>query len=106
MDGSAGPKTRSRTRKLDAQKKRRTPETVEMIDRIRGEVADLLPINEVADLLGTSPAQARNMVGRGQLAKPLKVPGLGLRWRAAELIEWINNLGTITVAAQGARPCA
>ena len=55
----------------------------------------------VAELLGTSPAQARNMVGRGQLVKPLKVPGLGLRWRAVELLAWIKSLGgeTSTVTA-------
>lgn len=53
----------------------------------------LLRIEEVADMLGTTPAQARNMIGRGQLVKPLKVPGLGLRWRAVELLEWIKNLG-------------
>lgn len=68
---------------------------------VSAEEGKLLRIDEVAELLGTSPAQARNMVGRGQLVKPLKVPGLGLRWRAAELLAWIKSLGgkTGTVTA-------
>ncbi len=53
----------------------------------------LMLIDEVAKLLGTSVQQTRNMVGRGQLVKPLKVPGLGLRWRAADVNEWIQGLG-------------
>ena len=60
---------------------------------VSAEEGKLLRIDEVAELLGTSPAQARNMVGRGQLVKPLKVPGLGLRWRAVELLAWIKSLG-------------
>lgn len=60
----------------------------------------LLGLEQVVELLGTTQNQVRNMVNRGQLLKPLKVPGLGLRWRAAELLAWIKNLGeTGTVTA-------
>lgn len=73
-------------RRKAAQTVQKTVTTVEAIHN------QLLPIEEVAALLRTSPAQARNMVGRGQLVKPLKVPGLGLRWRAVELLEWVKNI--------------
>ncbi len=74
-------------RRKAAQTVQRTVTTIEAIHN------QLLPIEEVAALLRTSPAQARNMCGRGQLVKPVKVPGLGLRWRATELLEWVKNLG-------------
>ena len=63
------------------------------------EEGKLLRIDEVAELLGTSSGQARNMIGRGQLVKPLKVPGLGLRWRAVEFLEWVKGLGNAAVPA-------
>ena len=47
---------------------------------------------EVAAMLGTSDSQVRNMVARGQLVKPLKVPGLGLRWRVEAVRAWLENL--------------
>lgn len=53
----------------------------------------LMMIDDVAKLLGTSVQQTRNMVGRGQLVKPIKVPGLGLRWRASDVNNWIQGLG-------------
>jgi excisionase family DNA binding protein len=52
----------------------------------------LLRIAEVAAMLGTSDSQVRNMVARGQLVKPLKVPGLGLRWRVEAVRAWLENL--------------
>lgn len=43
-------------------------------------------------MLGTSESQVRNMVARGQLVKPLKVPGLGLRWKDAAVRAWLESL--------------
>lgn len=69
--------------------------------KVGAEDIRLLGLEQVVELLGTTQNQVRNMVNRGQLLKPLKVPGLGLRWRAAELLAWIKNLGgeTGTVTA-------
>lgn len=72
-----------------AGERKRTRQT-----KVGAEDIRLLGVEQVVDLLGTTDNQVRNMVARGQLLKPLKVPGLGLRWRAVELLEWIKNLGT------------
>lgn len=47
----------------------------------------------VAEILATSPRQVRNMAGRGQFVKPLKVPGLGIRFRSADVTAWLERLG-------------
>lgn len=52
-------------------------------------VADLLTTRALADLLGTTPVQVRNMRARGQLPPALKVPGLGLRWRRQHIEAWL-----------------
>lgn len=47
----------------------------------------------VAELLATTPRQVRNMAGRGQFVKPLKVPGLGTRFRTAMVKAWLASTG-------------
>lgn len=49
----------------------------------------LLDADDVAALLRTTPRQVRNMRSRGQLPPATKWPGLGVRWSAAKLHEWI-----------------
>lgn len=56
------------------------------------EGSRLLTITDVAQVLGTTPKQIRNMVGRGQLPAPLKIPGLGLRWHQGAVDTWLANL--------------
>lgn len=53
--------------------------------------APLLTRAEVAALLRTSPQHVSNMIGRGQIVAPLKLPGLGLRWKRAELLAWLGG---------------
>ncbi len=53
----------------------------------------LLRACEVADLIGSTEAQVRNMRARAQLPPPIKVPGLGVRWRRADLEMWLAQLG-------------
>ena len=48
---------------------------------------------EVAAILATSPRQIRNMAARGQFVKQLKVPGLGVRFMAHAVREWLERLG-------------
>lgn len=49
----------------------------------------LLRVAEVAEMLGTSENQVRQMRLRGQLPPPSKIPGLGLRWSEAVLLAWL-----------------
>ncbi len=58
----------------------------------RPSSAGLLRVNDVAEMLGTSAGQVRNMITRGQLVAPLRVPGLGLRWRAEVINAWLDGL--------------
>lgn len=51
--------------------------------------APLMTRDEVAALLRTTSRQISNMVARGQLLAPVRVAGLGLRWRRAEVAAWI-----------------
>lgn len=53
----------------------------------------LLRVSEVADIIGSTEAQVRNMRARAQLPPPIKVPGLGVRWRRADLERWLARLG-------------
>ena len=53
----------------------------------------LLRASEVADFIGSTEAQVRNMRARAQLPPPIKVPGLGVRWRRADLEMWLAQLG-------------
>lgn len=53
----------------------------------------LLRACEVADLIGSTEAQVRNMRARAQLPPPIKVPGLGVRWRRTDLERWLAQLG-------------
>lgn len=52
----------------------------------------LLTVEDVAELLRTSPRQIRNMRARGQLPSATKVPGLGLRWAADAVYAWVAGL--------------
>lgn len=61
-------------------------------DTIRTPSA-LLRAFEVAELIGSTEAQIRNMRARGQLPAPIKVPGLGVRWRRSDLDLWLAQLG-------------
>lgn len=49
-----------------------------------------MTVEDVAERLRTTPTQVRNMKQRGQLPPPLKLCGLGLRWRESDLAEWID----------------
>lgn len=51
--------------------------------------APLMTRNEVATILRTTPRQISNMIARGQLLAPVRVAGLGLRWRRSEIDAWI-----------------
>ena len=51
--------------------------------------APLMTRNEVAALLRTTPRQISNMTARGQLPAPVRVAGLGSRWRRSEIDAWI-----------------
>ena len=51
--------------------------------------APLMTRDEVAALLRTTARQISNMVARGQLPAPVRVAGLGLRWRRPEIGAWI-----------------
>lgn len=48
---------------------------------------------DVAGLLRTSPAHLYNMRARGQFPAGTKLLGLGLRWRRAEVVGWIDKAG-------------
>lgn len=56
-------------------------------------VAALLRASEVAELIGSTEAQVRNMRARAQLPPPVKVPGLGVRWIRTDLDRWLAQLG-------------
>ncbi|MBZ5709361.1 helix-turn-helix domain-containing protein [Nannocystis pusilla] len=58
-----------------------------------GSSSALLRAAEVAELIGSTEAQVRNMRARGQLPPPIKVPGLGVRWRRTDLEKWLAQLG-------------
>ena len=51
--------------------------------------APLLTRDDVATMLRTSPRQISNMAARGQLPASIRVPGLGVRWRRADIDAWI-----------------
>lgn len=53
------------------------------------EDAPLLTRSDLAALLRTTPRQISNMAARGQLPAPVKVAGLGVRWRRPEIYAWI-----------------
>ena len=55
----------------------------------RPEDAPLLTRSDLAVLLRTTPRQISNMAARGQLPAPVKVAGLGVRWRRPEIYAWI-----------------
>jgi predicted DNA-binding transcriptional regulator AlpA len=52
-------------------------------------IAPLMTRNDVAEILRTTPRQISNMTARGQIPAPVRVAGLGLRWRRAEIDAWI-----------------
>lgn len=52
--------------------------------------APLMTRNEVAALLRTTPRQISNMMARGQIPAPVRVAGLGARWRRSEIDAWID----------------
>ena len=52
----------------------------------------LLHVDDLAELLHTSPRQVRNMRARGQLPSAIKIPGLGLRWSGATIHRWVETL--------------
>lgn len=49
----------------------------------------LLKLADIAEALGTSIGQIRHMVSRGQLPKPLKIDGLGLRVPVEDFEAWL-----------------
>jgi len=51
--------------------------------------APLMTRNDVAALLRTTPRQISNMMARGQIPPPVRVAGLGARWRRLEIDAWI-----------------
>ena len=52
----------------------------------------LLSVDDLSELLHTSPRQIRNMRARGQLPDALKIGGLGLRWKHDTVYTWIAGL--------------
>ena len=62
-------------------------------DQAVGASSALLRAADVAELIGSTVAQVRNMRARGQLPPPVKVPGLGVRWRRTDLEKWLAQLG-------------
>jgi predicted DNA-binding transcriptional regulator AlpA len=53
------------------------------------EDAPLMTRNDLAEMLRTTPRQISNMAARGQLPAPVRVAGLGVRWRRPEINAWI-----------------
>lgn len=51
----------------------------------------LLTCRQVAEALGTSPGQVRNLVARAQFLAPVKIAGLGLRWGKRAVEQWISE---------------
>ncbi len=49
----------------------------------------LMTSAEVAALVRTSIAQLHNAVARGQMIAGRRIPGLGHRWRRADLLAWL-----------------
>lgn len=49
----------------------------------------LMTRSDVAAALRTTPRQISNMIARGQIPAPVRVAGLGLRWRRPEIEAWI-----------------
>lgn len=49
----------------------------------------LMTRHDVAAMLRTTPRQVSNMAARGQLPASVRVAGLGVRWRRAEIDAWI-----------------
>lgn len=58
-----------------------------------GSATALLRASEVAELIGSTEAQVRNMRARAQLPPPIKIPGLGVRWLRIDLERWLAQLG-------------
>lgn len=53
----------------------------------------LMRATEVAEFIGSTETQVRNMRARAQLPPPIKVPGLGVRWLRSDLEKWLVKLG-------------
>ena len=49
----------------------------------------LMTRTDVAALLRTTPRQISNMTSRGQFPPPIKIAGLGARWRRPDILAWI-----------------
>lgn len=52
--------------------------------------AELLNVNAVASLLGISSRQVYRLADRGRMPRPVRLGAL-VRWRRAELLEWIAS---------------
>lgn len=82
---------------VDAPSATSSPQASQQRGTPRGKVspapllaaAPLMTRNEVAAILRTTPRQISNMTARGQLPAPVRVAGLGLRWRRPEIDAWI-----------------
>jgi len=48
-------------------------------------------VERVAAWLDTSPKQVRNMIARGQICAPVRLPGIGLRFEAEALYRWAQE---------------
>lgn len=57
----------------------------------KGAALELLRSDEMAKILRTSPAAFRSAVRKGLLPQPIRVPGVGLRWRKVDLIECLER---------------
>jgi len=67
----------------------RTSKVAEKHNKVTPADTGLLTADDVAELLRTTPRQIRNMRSRGLLPPALKWPGLGVRWVASHLHQWI-----------------
>ena len=54
-------------------------------------MTEYLTTREAAALLRTTPASLRNTRSRGLGPPPIKLPGIGVRYRRADVERWIRQ---------------
>ncbi len=78
-----------------------TGEVIAGPDRARGE--QLLDVQSLAAMLGCSPRHCYRLADGGRMPRPLKLGAL-VRWRTAEIREWIAaGCPSVRAAKGGAR---
>jgi predicted DNA-binding transcriptional regulator AlpA len=56
-----------------------------------GTLPQLLTVQDLANLLRTSPKGVRVMRERGQLPDPIDIGSKRLLWRASDVSQWLNR---------------